>query len=112
MNLYASTDQAVLNMVAAKVKSNRIAMQLTQRQLAVNAGVSLSSVQSLERGGNCSLMTLVQILRAAHGLDLLEPFAREEEISPIAYAEALKKSAPKQRVRNKKPVTPKYVSEW
>ncbi len=88
-------------------------MNLTQKQLATNAGVSLSSVQAIERGQNMSLLVLIQLLRALHSLNLLEQLTAEDEISPIAYAEMLKKNTPPQRVRNKNTqYPPKIESEW
>lgn len=36
-------------------------MNLTQKQLATNAGVSLSSVQAIERGQNMSLLVFTTI---------------------------------------------------
>lgn len=113
MDLYLSTDQGLIILISEKIKGRRIAMNWTQRQLATNAGVSLSSVQAIERGQNMSLMTLIQVLRALHSLNLLEQLTTEDEISPIAYAEMLKKNAQPKRVRNKNIQEPiQTESEW
>lgn len=113
MDLYSSTDQGIVVLISEKIRSRRVAMNLTQRQLAVNAGVSLSSVQAIERGQNTSLITLVQLLRALHCLNLLDALTTPDEISPIVYAEMLKKTNPPKRVRNRNSQEPtKYESEW
>ena len=55
----------------------------------------------------------VKSRRTIRSLDLLEPFFREEEISPLAYAEALQKKATPKRVRNKNALKPsKPLSSW
>lgn len=112
IDTYFATDQALLKNIGAKVKSKRIAMRYTQEQVATASGTSLSSVKNLENGANVSMMTLIQVLRALQAFDLLEPFFREEGISPIAYANALKKSQPQKRVRKRNELPTKIESEW
>lgn len=113
MNIYLLTDIAIIEHIGAKVKARRIAAQLTQKQLATNAGVSHSAICSLETGKNTSLLTLVAILRALRSLDLLDGFTKEEEISPLAYAQMQKASKPVQRVRkSKKTPTNNPQSAW
>ena len=102
MNIYFSSNNALLAQIGQKVKQQRINANLTQKQLSEQAGVALSAVGNIEKGQNSSLLTLLQVLRTLRSLDLLEPFFREEEISPIAYAQALRKSATPKRVRNEK----------
>lgn len=101
MVLFLANNKAILAQIGVKVRNRRLSMQLSQQDLATNAGTSLSSVKNLEGGENCSLNTLLSVLRALRALDLLEPFAREEELSPIAVAEAQKKSALPKRIRKK-----------
>jgi transcriptional regulator with XRE-family HTH domain len=113
MDTYFSSNNALLVQIGLKVKSRRIAANLTQKQLSEQAGVALSAVGNIEKGQNSSLLTLIQVLRTIKSLDLLEPFFREEEISPIAYAKALRKNATPKRVRNKNNQQPsKPLSSW
>lgn len=113
MDTYFSSNNALLVQIGLKVKSRRIAANLTQKQLSEQAGVALSAVGNIEKGQNSSLLTLIQVLRTIKSLDLLEPFFREEEISPIAYAEALRKNATPKRVRKKNNQQPsKPLSSW
>ncbi|MBR1427380.1 MAG: helix-turn-helix domain-containing protein [Paludibacteraceae bacterium] len=100
MDIYFSSNNALLVQIGQKVKYRRITANLTQKQLSEQAGVALSAVGNIEKGQNSSLLTFLQVLRTLRSLDLLEPLFREEEISPIAYAEALRKSTTPQRVRN------------
>ena len=113
MDTYFASNNALLAQIGLKVKSRRIAANLTQKQLSEQAGVALSAVGNIEKGQNSSLLTLIQVLRTIKSLDLLEPFFREEEISPIAYAEKKKKNATPKRVRNKNNTKPsKPLSSW
>ena len=113
MDTYFSSNNALLVQIGLKVKSRRSTANLTQKQLSEQAGVALSAVGNIEKGQNSSLLTLIQVLRTIKSLDLLEPFFREEEISPIAYAEALRKNATPKRVRNKNNQQPsKPLSSW
>ena len=101
MDAYFLSDNALLVLIGEKVKKRRVSARLTQRQVAERAHVALSAMGNIENGRNCALVTLVQVLRALNALDLLEPFYREETISPRAVAQYEKKHPARQRVRNK-----------
>ncbi len=50
--------------LGVRLKIARIALGLTQPELATKAGVSLSTVRNLERTGDCSLGTLIKVAQA------------------------------------------------
>ena len=111
MDAYFLSDNALLSVIGEKIKRRRVSARLTQRQVAERANVALSAVGNIENGRNCALATLIQVLRALNALDLLEPFYREEPISPRAVAQYEKKRPARQRVRNKSTdITPEL--EW
>ena len=113
MNAYLLTDIAIIERMGAKVKARRIASRLTQKQLAIDAGVSHSALCSLEAGKNTSLLTLVAILRALRSLDLLDSILKEEEVSPLMYVQIQKENQQPKRVRSsKKSPTNKQQSDW
>lgn len=113
MNVYILTDIAIVEHIGAKVKARRIAARITQKQLATDAGVSHSSLCSLEAGKNTSLLTLIAVLRALRSLDLLDNFLKQEEISPLVYAQMQKDTKQPQRVRQPKTTpTNNQQSEW
>lgn len=101
MDAYFLSDNALLSMIGEKVQKRRVSARLTQRQVSERAHVALSAIGNIENGRNCALLTLVQVLRALNALDLLEPFYREEQISPRAIAQYEKKKPARQRVYNK-----------
>ena len=111
MDVYSLTDVALLALIGRKVKETRLEQNIKQKDVAENAGISVFALSSLENGHNCSLMTLIQVLRAMNRLDLLEVFFQEKQISPTAYARIL--DGEKVRERATKSVKGKNTeSEW
>ncbi len=69
MAFLLSTPAEILHTLGARLREQRLAQSLTQRELAQMAGLSLGALRKLETDGQCSLETLV---RAAQALGLLE----------------------------------------
>ena len=69
MDFYLSTPAEILHTLGVRLREQRLAQSLTQRDLAHMAGLSLGALRKLESNGQCSLETLV---RAAQALGLLE----------------------------------------
>ncbi len=67
----ATTDQAVLEEFGVRLSRRRVALGLTQTDLARKAGVSKRTLERLEAGHSCHLTSVVRILRV---LDLLDVF--------------------------------------
>ena len=78
------TDAAVLEELGARLHRRRIDADLTQAQLAEEAGVSKRTVERIEAGHSTDLAMLIRVLRASkliHGLESLIP---DRAQSPIA----------------------------
>ncbi len=90
----------------------RLEQNISQKYLAKSAGVSLSSVANIERGKSISLATLIPLLRALSALDLLSGFAKEPEISPIAYAKLMEGKKEKKRASSPKNSDKTIDSAW
>src|SRR5882762_10267409 len=78
------TDAAVLQELGARLHRRRIDANLTQAQLAEEAGVSKRTVERIEAGHSADLAMLVRVVRALkliHGLESLIP---DRTQSPIA----------------------------
>lgn len=112
MDLYAQTDNMLLNRIGEFVKRQRLSRNVSQQSLAVSSGVSISSLAAIERGENVSLKTLIPILRALDSLDVLSKFCEEPEISPIAYAKQLGSQKHRKRASTNKSNKYKSESEW
>ncbi len=112
MELYALTDNMILEKIGENIKRMRLENNISQKELAGSAGVAISSIAALERGENISLKTLVPILRALNSLHMLSDFLKEPEISPIAYAKQLDGQKSRKRASATKNTNDKSESEW
>jgi len=78
------TDEAVLSEIGDRLAALRLGRNLTQQELAQQAGVARDVIQRLEAGGSVTNANLIRVLRE---LDLLEPLDRlipEPGPSPLA----------------------------
>ena len=81
--------------IAAKAKARRLALDISQKELAVRSGVSLGSVKRFEASGLISLSSLLEIglvLRQLQDFDML--FAVPESPASLFAPE------PKKRFRS------------
>lgn len=77
------SDFAVLETFGKRIKESRLRKNLTQRELAVRAGVSLFTINQIENGKSVSFSIIISILRALKMLDNMEMLMPEIKISPI-----------------------------
>lgn len=112
VDIYALTDNMILNRIGEFIRYKRLERNVSQKELAISAGVSISSVASIERGEGVSLKTLMPLLRALNSLEVLTEFLKEPEISPIAYAKQLEKQKLRKRASAVKNNNDKTQSEW
>lgn len=110
---YLISDRALLKVIGQKVKQLRLGANMSQKMLAERSGLSEFSISQIENGKNTSVLSLLTILRALNELDMLSRFFQEEPMSPIAYAEVMRKSRKPQRIRKSNTsTTTKPESEW
>ena len=87
MTIYLKTVQEVRAGIAGRFKTRRLAMNLTQRELAERSGVTWSSLKRFEREG---LIALDSLLNLALVLDCLDDFDKlAVERQPIAATQSL-----------------------
>jgi len=83
-----------------EVRRLRLRQNLTQRQLADDANVSLSALKNLEAGRGSGVRTLILVARALGRTDWLESFApREPSISPMEMLRQRQRDAIRERKR-------------
>jgi transcriptional regulator with XRE-family HTH domain len=98
-NWNAMSDQALAEFIGQFIRGKRMEQNITQAQLAKDAGISRSTLVLLEKGETASLGTLLQVLRMLNQLHVLAAFEITPVISPMLLAkEEMKK---RQRVRIK-----------
>jgi len=77
------TDDAVLAEVGARVQRLRLAGNVTQAELAREAGVSVPTLQRLEAGGSVQMVSLLRVLRALGILDHVELLVPADDVRPM-----------------------------
>lgn len=91
---FEGTDAVILEQIGQRVASARLLCNITQQDLAEEAGVSRSTVRRLEAGESTQLTAFIRVLRVLDllaGLDLLLPLPG---VSPL---QALKSEGQKRQ---------------
>lgn len=91
-----STTEEVLSALGERLRGYRLQQNLTQREVARDAGIGLRTLQRAEDGANPELGTFVQVLRALGRLEELDVFLAPPLISPLRVMEI---AAGRQRAR-------------
>ena len=99
MAVYLRTVQEVQAGIARRFKARRLAMNLTQRELAARSGVTFSSLKRFEREGLIALDSLLNLALVLNCLDDFDKLAAESpSISATQSLDALL-ATPAQRRR-------------
>lgn len=77
------TDALVLAEVGARLERTRLERNLTQKQLAHEAGVSQATIERIEAGEPVKSNNLVRILRALGRLEALDQLVPEPLPNPV-----------------------------
>jgi transcriptional regulator with XRE-family HTH domain len=85
------TDEAILEGLGDRLSRFRLERNLTQADLAAEAGVHKNTVFRLEAGGSTQLKNLVRVLRVLGLLDRLEALVPEPVPSPLRQLEAMER---------------------
>ena len=104
-----TTDQRVLAELGDRLARHRLNRNLTQDQLAREAGVSKRTVGRLENGQSSQVTNLVRVLRALGLLGNFDALVPAPLASPI---EALKAKARERHRASPASKKPKLSSEW
>ena len=87
MAVYLRTVQEVQTGIAGRFKARRLAMNLTQKELAVRSGVTFSSLKRFEREGLIALDSLLNLALVLNCLDDFDKLAAESP--PISATQSL-----------------------
>jgi transcriptional regulator with XRE-family HTH domain len=104
------TDDRILEEIGERIARVRLARNLTQEQLAEQAGLGLRTVQRLELGAAATQLSgFIRVCRVLGLIDRLENLIPEEPASPIAL---LKQQGHKRkRASGRKPAAP-ALKKW
>jgi transcriptional regulator with XRE-family HTH domain len=77
------TDEALLRELGARLERRRIDANLTQAQLAEEAGISKRTLERIEAGDSTDFVMLIRVLRALKLIEDLERLIPDLPQSPI-----------------------------
>ena len=98
MAVYLRTVQEVQTGIAGRFKVRRLAMNLTQRELAARSGVTWSSLKRFEREGLIALDSLLNLALVLNCLDDFDKLAAESPLnSAVQSLDALLASPTRRR---------------
>ena len=96
------TDEAILVELGERFARSRINSQLTQADVAEQAGISKRTVERIEAGASAQLSSVIRLLRVLDLLPNLERLVPESEVSPMDLLK--RKGKQRQRVSSRKAV--------
>ena len=86
MAVYLKTVQEVQAGIAGRFKARRLAMNLTQSELAARSGVTFSSLKRFEREGLIALDSLLNLALVLNCLDDFDKLAAESPASSVTQS--------------------------
>lgn len=90
----------VIVVLGQRIKKVRIALEMTQGEVADRAGVARMVVSKIETGKNISLESLISIFQAIGEVHRFNDLLPEPEVSPVKLS--MTKGKVPQRVKKKK----------
>jgi transcriptional regulator with XRE-family HTH domain len=88
------TDDALLTMIGARLARLRLSKNLTQKQLADQAGLGVRTVQRLEQGASATQLSgLLRVCRVLGVLERFDVLVPEERPSPMQQLKLQGKNA-------------------
>jgi transcriptional regulator with XRE-family HTH domain len=100
------TDTAVLAELGRRLSSHRLERNLTQAEIAAEAGVGQATVQRAERGESVQMTSMIKLLRALGLLEGLDVAIPESIDLPIAQLERELRHTGRRRARGSRPAKP------
>src|SRR6056297_4050952 len=107
MNIPESdSDEAVLKELGERLTQQRIAMRLSQADLAEQAGVGKRTVERIEAGESAQATTLIRLFRVLELLPALDALIPVDAIRPMALLRPGGKTPRRVRKREESGSTP------
>ena len=119
-NIYIMPDVSILKAIGEKFRFLRLRRNITQKQLAEDTQLSLSTIKKIEKGEIASFDSFLRVLRMLHKLDCLTALVEEEDLTPSEYYKLrqsakkhLRKRATKAKTQSKSQIpTQNTFSKW
>ena len=104
------SDQAVLADIGERLAQRRINLDLTQSELARQAGVGRSTVERLEAGRSTQMSSFIRVMRVAGLLEQFYNLFPKPGLSPMQLLKSQQKV--RQRASSKRKSAEVASSEW
>lgn len=105
------SDTAILEELGKRLLRHRLNQNLTQQELADEAGIGINTVYRLEQGQSTQLSNLIRILRALRLVSNFDALVPESPPSPVELAK-LKKEERKRASHRKEEGGPSTSWKW
>jgi putative transcriptional regulator len=109
MSIKDKTTEAIAAELGERLKQARLNTDMTQAEVAEQAGVSRKAVLNAEKG-KAQLETLVAIMMALQLTEQLDNFLPIQEVSPIQLAKL--QGRKRQRASGQRSVSQQEPAEW
>lgn len=83
MDWNSMSNSAVVQEAGKRIKELRLRKNLSQKQLAEQAGVSVFTIAQIEKGKSVSFVLFIAVIRVLRLLDNMELLLPKPEVSPI-----------------------------
>lgn len=91
--------ETILKRIGEALKERRLRKNIPQSVLAERSGISVTAVKRLENGDGATLGSFILVCRTLGVDNWIAELELRDEVSPIAYADALKESSVRKRMR-------------
>ncbi|MCK4994275.1 MAG: helix-turn-helix transcriptional regulator [Candidatus Omnitrophica bacterium] len=108
MAINEMSDKAILKELGLRISRYRLNKNMTQKILAAEAGVSISTIQRVESGASIQAVKLMRILRSLNLIENIEALVPEFPVSPIQQLKMMGKT----RQRAFSPQEENKESKW
>jgi transcriptional regulator with XRE-family HTH domain len=107
------SDEALLRELGQRIARLRLERNLTQAQLAEQAGISKRTLERLEAGAAATQLSLfLRVLRQLDLLERLELLLPEPQPSPLALLEQQQQQATRKRASRRRVAKPATSWSW
>lgn len=105
------TDESVLAEIGGRISQRRIVLELTQAELARQAGVAKRTVERIESGASAQMISMIRIFRVLDLLQNLERMIPETSPGPMDLLKS-KGKIRKRASKSNKPAGDKTPWTW
>lgn len=104
------SDTALVEIIGAFIKHQRLEQNKTQAQLAKESGINRETLSLFENGVSGNLITFIRILRSLNLIYMLQDFQTKQQISPLQLLKLEQNKRKRAKSTTNKKEKPK--SDW